>query len=137
MSGLQGIAPESAWIRATLVAGLSSPVPIVWDNTGGDPPDDAYIRMSIQRPGADNVSMGVPSAPIVRHDGLLILEVLTPAGHGTGENERLCDELAGIFRNISGDGIHFRVPHVARVGVTDGWYKQDVLCPFERDTIFT
>lgn len=142
-------AAERTWIRTRLqtlwVTGSAERTPIAWDNVAFSPPEPPapWIRPTITAQRAYAAEIG--TAGIRRHDGALIVEVFTPAMTGTNENDVLCDAIAALFRDVSESGIRFDQPFVipigirtdtGRVGSEGAWYKQDVICPFERDTIF-
>lgn len=150
MSGLQGYAAAAAWIRQRLLTGWTIDdelrTPIAWDNMPFSPPEPAepYIRPTIRHDVAETASIGAPTSVQHRFPGTLIIEVLTPQMTHTAANEALCDLLEALFRHVSDSGIRFYTPYTLRTGEAQdqgesagGWFKQDVMCPFVRDTIFT
>lgn len=138
---LQGYEAEAAWIRSRIntlwVIGANPRTPIAWDNVSfaKKNPQAAWIRVSIRHSGAGQAE--ISTNPMYRHDGVVVVEVFTPGMKGDSESNTLCDHVGAMFRGVTGPGIRFRPPYPIRVGDTDGWFKQDVICPFTRDTIFT
>lgn len=127
---MSGVA-AAQWMRG-LLTGLS--VPVAHDNAPFTPPEGAYARMLIRGGAGAQASLG--PAPLHRYDGVVVVEVHTPAGTGTGESEALCEEVEARFRGQRSGGTRFATPYTVPVGVVDGtWYKADVIAPFERDTI--
>ena len=146
MSGLQGVGPTAAWFRARVntlwVNGANPRTTIAWDNTSFTPPNppDPWIRPSIIETGGEQATFGTGATAMqYRFDGMVTIEVFTPATEGDGENQTLCDHAATMFRGVSASGLRFLAPpFVVRVGIVDDvWFKQDVMCPFIRDTIYT
>lgn len=144
MSGLQGFAAEGAWIRQRLTDGWvkeqgpPAPLtPISWDNAAFDPPDPPapYLRYSVQHSDGRQASVG--PRPMERHDGMVVLEIFVPAGSQTAVLDALCDRAAEIFRGARAAGLRFYTPRAVRVGGSGSWFRKNVLCPFQRDTVFT
>lgn len=134
---LQGYAAERAWVTARVDALWQDATPIAWENLAFDPPKDTpWIRVSVTSDDVRYASMG--DNPIHRHDGMVIIEVFTQPHTGTGQSDALCDLAIAMFRGVQEKGVKFLPPPRKQVvGTRNGWYKQDVLCPFIRDTIFT
>jgi hypothetical protein len=115
--------------------------PIAWPNTHFDPAKDVdplvslgYIELRVNRQEAFNAA-GTATDKLVRHPGLVTLNVRTPAGNGDGDALDLADKAAAIFRNVTFSGLTFRAPTVRPVGAEGGWYLVQVDCPFHRDSI--
>jgi len=128
---------EASFIRShfnNLWAGRTA---VAWDNVPFSKPDAAWVRLSVNRDGAARRELG--STATRRFIGTTLVEVFTQANTGTAENDELCEVVASIFRDVTDADthIHFGEPEVLSVGNSDGWFKQDVLCPFARDTVYT
>ena len=134
MSGPQGNVAEAQWVRDRLATWTATP--IQWPNAPGATPEGSYIRPWVRRSGGEQASLG--DGPMDRFDGMVVVEVFTPAMTGTQQSETLCDALEALFRRARTVGLTFFTPYTVAVGDTgDGWYKADVICPFVRDTVFT
>jgi hypothetical protein len=125
---------EEMWVRGRLTAWTTCPV--LWDNEKGDVAG-THLRVRIVHGPSQQADMGNPDAPRDRYFGSVIVEVRVLAGQGTKESNQLCDAVATVFRRARGAGILFRTPQRIPVGAQGGFYRQDVLCPFTRDTITT
>lgn len=140
MSGLQGYAAEGVFLRTRFEAQWADRTPIAWPNdddfeaTEGEP----WVRFTVNGDdGAAAASIGAPESVRHRFPGSVLVEVFTPKGSSTNENDTLCDAVIACYIHYTGSGVRFFTPQKIPVGVEGGWFKQDVLCPFERDTIFT
>ncbi len=93
----------------------------------------------MQDAGANQVSMGDPGNNFYRHNGILTLMIFTPLNQGDAEALQIADEVAAIFRGWQDltSKVFFRTPpFVRRIGSEGKWYQANVLCPFERDSLF-
>ena len=132
---------EGNWIRSRFESEWAGRTAVAWENVPFSPPMDAlnraepYVRFTLQRDGAQRRELG--STATRRFGGTVLVEVLTPFGTGTAENDELCEAVAEIFRDARGDGIQFNEPQVLASTSDEVYYKQDVLCPFERDAVIT
>jgi hypothetical protein len=116
-----------------------STTPIAWPWELYEPTGVAFIAPRVVRQEAFNTAYSAASKRI-RHPGLLTIDVRTPLkdsnGNPSGGSTALgyADTLAGVFRNVSFDGITFRAPTVRPFGVDGPWYRVQVDCPFWRDS---
>jgi hypothetical protein len=108
---------------------------VAWDNVAFSPPQGPWIRVSLEGGFSDLVEFG--SQVKERNSGIVIVEVFTRPDVGTVENTVLCDYAAAMFRGVHEQGLHFAPPYVSRVGMMDGWFKQNVIAPFMRDTLYS
>lgn len=129
---------EGVFIRSRFNSEWAGRTQVAYPNVPFSKPNAAWVRLGVNGSGADAVSVGDPDAIRYRHDGMVIVEVFTPVQSGDGESRELCDAAAAVFRGVkdAATKLRFRAPYRIEVGVVDGWFKADVLCPFERDTIY-
>lgn len=124
---------------ATLMAGGSG-LPIAYPNVEfTQPANTPWCRLHIQDTEANQVSMGNPGNNFYRHPGLVTVMIFTPLNQGDKEALAIADEVAAIFRNWQDPTTRVffrRPPYVRRIGAESKWYHVNVLCPFERDTLF-
>jgi hypothetical protein len=132
-------AAEGAWIRTRLAAWQAAQPAntrpdVAWQNAPYTPGSKPWLRPLVRRASARPASLGPGAAQ--RYDGMLVIEVRTPIATGTAANDALCDKLEALYRGVQDAGLRWWTPWTVTVGNVDGWYKQDVLCPFQRDTTY-
>jgi len=135
-SGYQG---EAAVIREWFEAGWESGVPLqlVENAPFPDKPTNApWARLAVRSTDARVASVGGPSVRF-RHAGDIILEVFVPEGVGDGRARELADLGCDIVRAREESGIRVWAPRAIPLGVRDGWYRINVVAPYERDETFT
>lgn len=120
---------------------LGSNHPVAYPNAelANKPADDVWLRFSVQDGGAAQISMGDPGNNFHRHTGIVTVMIFTPLNQGDAEALQVADEVAAIFRGWQDPTtrVFFRTPpFVRRIGEDGKWYHVNVLCPFERDTLF-
>jgi hypothetical protein len=108
--------------------------PIAWDNVDFTPPEAPWAHLHIVNGDAYQASMGSPV--LVRHPGVIQVEILAPAGTGSGTAMALVDQACAIFRFALFDGIVCRAPTKHRLMDREGWSATLVEVPFQRDTFF-
>lgn len=109
--------------------------PIRWPNIASAPTEESHVEPVVNRAEAFNASVSAASK-LVRHPGLLTLNIRVPLGGGDVVALDYADELAALFRNVTVDSITFRAPTVRDLGPEGAWYRVQVDCPFYRDSIF-
>lgn len=110
--------------------------PIAWPNTPFDPPQSgAWVRITIQ-PSTSRVASIAGPYTRFRHDGDVVVEIFAPHGDGTETALMLADRAAAIFRGFEHHNLTFFAPRMVHVGNRDGWYRVNVICPYQRDTAF-
>lgn len=120
--------------------------PIAWPNAKYPPSDyednpdkydgKAYIELRVVRAEAFNAA-STAKDKLVRHPGLVRINVRVPLASGDGAALELADAAAAIWRNRTVSGLTFRAPTVRDIGPEGAWYRVQVDCPFWRDSILT
>lgn len=110
---------------------------IAWEGKSFKPtPGTAWIRPTIHGVDATQAGLGTgDSGRLFRHTGLLVIELFYPMGKGSGPALALADTLAAAFRETV-SGIRFYAPVVKKQGASGSWFKVNVECPFQRDSLF-
>jgi|3_EtaG_2_1085321.scaffolds.fasta_scaffold110185_2 hypothetical protein len=114
---------------------------IAYDNAPFDQPDDEmWIRWTIVSGDSIQVSVGVD--PRIRHTGVAMAQVFSPAGKGTRDGLILADRIKTKFlsttdsTSVSGNSVVFKTPSVNQVGRPGGqWWQINVACPYYADEI--
>lgn len=124
---------ESGWAATAIAYPNAQFTPVTAGANGTSQP---YIRPMIRRQPAFNASVARDSK-LVRHPGLLVIEVRVPENTGDGVAMDLGSDLADMFRNLGlAPSIHFRAATVRDLGPDGrGWYLVQVEVPFYRDSI--
>ena len=111
--------------------------PVGWPNAQFTPPNDAaWCEIRVNRQGAFNRAW-TGTDKLIRHPGLVTVDIRAPLNQGDKVALELGDAAAGIFRNVTFDGITFRAPTVRDFGPDGPWYRVQVDCPYWRDSIHT
>ncbi len=126
---------EQEAILGRLEDNWSNLTEIAYPNTEFDPHGLEHIEPVVRVQEAFNVDINGNAPKRVRHPGLLTINVKTPINQGNGRALTLGDAAASIFRNVSFDGIAFKVPTVRDLGAEGAWYRVQVDCPYWRDSI--
>lgn len=130
---------SSGWVVVTSAGppvGYATRTPICWPNVPFAPPDGTpWVRFNLIDGEARHASSGAPGANVVRHVGIVRIQVFVPTAQGEGTVRTLGDHVATLFRGASFAGYRFSPPYLepAPSGVADGWYQMNVTIPFSRD----
>jgi hypothetical protein len=109
--------------------------PIAWPNTQIKVPDgQPYIEPVINTQAAFNAAM-TATDKLVRHPGMLTINVRVPPNTGTARLDELADMACGMFRNVTFEGITFRAPTVRYLTGPGPHTVAQVDCPYHRDSI--
>ncbi len=131
-----------ATLRQTIEARLSqqwvtgSPAtprtPIGYDGQTFTPVKNS-IRLTILDGEGRNASIGAPGSNLVRHAGVIAIQVFTEGGKGTAASRAYEDQIATIFRNVTVDGIRFGVPYVSGSLEQSPYLIRTVMIPYASD----
>ena len=97
------------------------------------PSEEAWCRVSIREGTGDFLTIG-PSS-IDRHTGLVYIQVFVPVFEGDTRGRILADLAAGRFRKKKSSNVTFKVPYFDVVGIKDGWWCINVICPYFLDEV--
>lgn len=121
---------ETGWNKAT---------PVAWSNLDFSPPSalSSWVRFSVLPGEAFHATAGAPGKNIIRHPGLIVVQVFVPFNSGSITAYDLADDVAGIFRNYHSGGIRCSAPWVTPVSPSagEGWFQVNVNIPFVRDEL--
>lgn len=68
-----------------------------------------------------------------RRFGVAVAQLFGPAGHGDGELIELADVIVEAFTSVSVGGVRYLTAYQQPVGLEEGQYQINVLCPFEAE----
>ena len=107
--------------------------PIGWDGQPFDPPESGpSVRLTIVNGQGLNKSMGTPGTNIVRHSGVVMIQIFSPSA-GTAPIRELLDHLEPIFTNWRSGQILFRSMSVSSLEVDPPFRMMTASFPFQRD----
>lgn len=119
----------------TEFAAVRPSVPIAYDNVDFDPAtsaaNDPFVKLTILP--ASQALAGM--AGRYRCTGIVIVQVFTPRGEGTGEAYAIVSDIVEIFRGVRADGVLYRDPRFFRVGESDRYFQVNVQIPYLSDVI--
>ena len=121
----------SMWGTTTLVA---------HDNQQFSPPDDRtpWIRHNIRFMDGWQASIGDPGNNLFRNTGMVVVQVFTPVGDFTYNNDVYCQTIYNHYKgNVSITGVRFSSTRIVTWGPEVGkvWYRQDVDVDFQFDDL--
>ena len=125
-------AVQDRWL-AQWIDGGPARTPTAFENIEYEPVKDvSFARLTIRNGDGQQLTMG--SNRSYRQRGLILIEIFTPAGKGTGESDRLVDAATIIFRGVTFGGITTFAPEVINNPTTEAdWYKVDINFPYKWD----
>lgn len=91
------------------------------------------VRLRIADGEAEQKSMGDPGNNLVRHVGVLFVQIATPGGEGTQLSRDIEETVSGFFRNQYFSGIRCRIPYIMSRDEEAPFLISTVCVPFERD----
>lgn len=97
------------------------------------PPSKNSVRLTILDGEGRNASVGSPGTNLVRHAGVVAIQVYTDGGKGTAASRAYEDLIATIFRNVTVDGIRFGVPYVSGSLEQSPYLIRTVMIPYVSD----
>ena len=130
---------ERQAIESRLDNGFSA-VPIKYENVPFDPPKGSpYIALTILSGNGINASIGT-DRPLLRHAGIIQLDIFVPEDTGTEVARTHADSLDTLFKNVqfsagSSGLITTRVPFYTTLGIEQGWYRAVLSVAYQRDKI--
>jgi hypothetical protein len=125
---------ERQAIQARFQAAWGTSTPVAWPGIHFRPPTNAaWVRFTVIPGPADQVSVGT-ATDLYRGDGDVLVEVFTPLGAGELQALTLADEVVEAFRGWRSGDLAFFTPRVLPGLETDGWWKTDVIAPYQRDS---
>lgn len=108
---------------------------IIWDNDPNQTvrQDVLQIRAIIRLGEQRQVSTG--GVKRFRQNGSLVLQIYNPLGRGDQAILEKLDEILGVFRCKTYDGVVFVTPSFESVGRNDKYWQINAVCPFYYDIL--
>lgn len=95
--------------------------------------DTTSIRMKIADGNAEQISFGDPGNNLVRHVGVILIQIAAPGGEGTADVRPIEDEIMDLYRNQTFGGVRCRIPYIMGRDEQPPFLLSTVAIPFERD----
>lgn len=106
--------------------------PVAWENVQFDATNlDEWVRFVDQNASGNRAALG--NNPLYRYRGIVTVQIFVKPNVGQKRVSDLIDNLTTLFRDQVISGVNFGVPHPTKIGIRDGWYQVNVLCPYYRD----
>jgi hypothetical protein len=115
-----------------LMNGGHGAVPIIYDNELEEPPSSGrWVRFAVLDSFAEHTRFG---GEIHRRQyGEAVASIYTPIGEGNGDALEIINDIKGIFKDDTVDGVVFQQPSVETRGVEQRWWRIDLICPYYFD----
>ena len=123
-------------VGTVFITGWGDETPVFSPNSekGRIPASDPYVEFAFDFGDSELNELTGP----VKHEktpGMVLIKVFVPTGKGDAAALTLADKAATIFRrkNVSLNTglVRFRSPTVRPIGLFEGHYQVNVLCPFD------
>lgn len=112
-------------------------IPIALDNQDFTPPDPdkdssvKWVRLSVQGVSGTQACFGRAGNRRFDKTGLLTIQVFTPSGTATAENDQLCQDSLNVFEGIDlHNDMWFKNGRIDTVGTQNSWFQQNVTLEF-------
>lgn len=90
-----------------------------------------FIKLTVQNADGKNLTLGTKA---YRYIGVIIIQIFTKSGTGTGLSNEIATALSALFRDEMIDGvIRCKVPVLQNIGVVDSWYQANLSVEFSRE----
>lgn len=112
----------------------SGVIPIALDNQPFTPPETGdgvkWVRVSIQFVDGRQASLGRANNRRFDKRGILFVQVFTPTGYATNDNDELAEASLNLFEGVNLNGLWFDQGRIETIGSDDEWYQQNVVINF-------
>lgn len=113
--------------------------PIALDNQPFTPPETGdgvkWVRVSVKFNNGAQSSLGKSGNRKFTKYGLLFIQVFTPTGHATNDNDELAEESLSLFEGERLGSLWFNNGRILTVGSDDEWYQQNAVLELTFETI--
>ena len=127
---------ERADIESLFSAQWGSTTAICYGNVAFNPDSYAeWVRISLISGSSQEQTIGTPSQPFYRHQGLVVVSIFTPLGAGESRGRVLAQQVTDIFKSRHLNNIRFRSPYLTNIGPAGSYHQFNVNAPFVRDEL--
>ena len=128
-------------IRATIESRLatelaSSPaIPVVFNNVSYAPtPNSSWVQCLLSFGANEYLSQGLTTDSQNRIVGVIVINIFTPAGVGSGANYTIGKRIRDLYNRVIVSGVYFDAPigpEVVGTPAPEGYFKTQVRVTFE------
>jgi hypothetical protein len=126
-------------IMARYLTEFSGQFEIALDNQPFTPPETGsgvkWVRVSVRFSGGAQSSLGRSGTRRFQKQGMLFVQVFTPTGHATNDNDDLAEDSLNLFEGEKINDLWFYNGEIKTIGSDDEWYQQNVILEFNFDAI--
>jgi hypothetical protein len=112
---------------------------IALDNQDFTPPetgeDVKWARVSVQFNTGNQESLGIVNNRKFVKQGLVFIQVFTPSGHATNDNDDLAESSLNLFEGVRLGDLWFNNGRITTIGSDGEWYQQNVVLEFTFEAI--
>lgn len=112
---------------------------IALDNQPFTPPETGegvkWARVSVKFNGGTQSSLGRSGNRKFEKYGLLFIQVFTPIGHATNDNDDLAEDSLNLFEGERLGDLWFSNGRIVTIGEDGEWYQQNVVLELTFDAI--
>jgi len=107
-------------------------LPTLYANDGQTAPQDnaMWCRFYFHDSAGQRLTVGVKN---YRRSGIAVAQLFGPAGQGDGELIEMADAIVEAFTSVSAGGVRYLTAYQQPVGLEEGRYQINVICPFEAE----
>ena len=105
---------------------------VTYGNLDFQPPNRPWVRVTVQHGETKRAAVW---PEFYRTPGVIYTQIFVPANIGARKALELADTASGIWRGQQFSSIHCLAPSVNDVGISNGWYQVNVVCPFYHDEL--
>lgn len=113
--------------------------PIALDNQPFTPPETGegvkWVRVNVKFTDGGQSSLGRLGNRKFEKYGLMFVQVFTPTGHATNDNDDLAEDSLNLFEGERLGDLWFNSGRIVTIGSDDEWYQQHVVLEFTFDAI--
>lgn len=126
---------ERQLIETAFQTGWADRTPVQYDDITFEAPEgDPWVRITILDGQGRQASVGAPGANIVRHVGVVAIQVHCPKGSGQARFTPFAQGVEDIFLNRTIENLRFTVPYISGGAIQNGAFtSRTIMCPFTRD----
>lgn len=100
-----------------------------------EPPDDPWIRVSMQFAAANQRTIGPVGLRRIRRAGTIFVQIFVPRDAGMKEADRLADLVKEIVEAETIGEVHCYASTPRVVGTDESWLQVNVATPFDVDDV--
>ena len=128
-------------VRATIESRLATelastpPLPVVFNNVSYSPtPNSSWVQCLLNFGANEYLSQGLTTDSRNRIVGVIVINIFTPAGIGSGANYTIGKRIRDLYNRIIVSGVYFDAPigpEVVGTPAPEGYFQTQVRVTFE------